>query len=309
MQSVDTPKSFLSLSHLSRRASELAHLYLVCFRASGSAFVPCQHYYNVQITVRGKYVSQAVSLSEGFEEYWWYQDADDREEMMFGMLRTLEHGMNFDMIQFEERANELMRLEEIYCRRPELRKPSRRLSGPLFDHVNPRSIGKAAANLAGVSLPNCWLLGSSDAATILQRDGVFALADCDWATITTERYGDKVNPPDMLRPRGEYVGVTESDDDHERFSSAARASLSSSRSVAQPRTLDEDEVDSWMNLEEDLDEEADEAAEEGSASDGSRSGRRRRLVRLQDFKLNGIAIPNITAEKATRLHFSRNAKL
>ena len=65
--------------------------------------------------------------------YWWYQDSDDRLENMFGMQRTLEHGTNFDLVQFEQRASELQALEEIYARNPALRKPSRRLSGPMFD--------------------------------------------------------------------------------------------------------------------------------------------------------------------------------
>ena len=306
MQSANAPGTFLNLISLNRRAAELAHLYLVCFRANGAAFVPCQHYYNVQITMRGKYVSQAVSISENLEEYWWYQDSDDREEGMFGMLRTLSHGSNFDMIQFEERACELMRLEEIYCRRPELRKGSRRLSGPLFDHLNPRSIGRACALLGGLSLPNAWLLGSGDASRILSGGGVFTHNDCNWVAISSERYGPTATPPDMLRPRGKYVGVTENDDDYNRPSPAARASLSSSSrgggvvaAVLAPRTPSEDEVDSWLNLEEDLDDEADEQL---VSHDGEPQSR---LVRLIDFEINGTSIPDITAEKATRLFFSR----
>ena len=96
-------------------------------------------------------------MGKDISEYYWYDDADDRLEGMFGKTRTVEHGHNFDMVQFEERASELMRLEEIYARNPDLRKGSRRLSGPLFDHVNPVSIGKQAVSLQGVSLPGCWI--------------------------------------------------------------------------------------------------------------------------------------------------------
>eukprot|EP00966_Prymnesium_polylepis_P233866 5409503-Prymnesium_polylepis.1 len=170
MQSADKPGTFLSLSDLNRSFSKLAHLALVLFRANGSKFAPPQHYYNTQITMRAKYVSQAVSKAEGIEQYFSYQvaaprarpprasrpqnacmgadrralkplqDADDREEGMFGMVRVLEHGSNFDIVQFEERASELMRLDSSYTRHPDWRKSSRRLSGPMFDHVNPKSI-------------------------------------------------------------------------------------------------------------------------------------------------------------------------
>ena len=102
--------------------------------------MPAQHYYNVQIWMRGTYVSQAVSKSLDIPHYFLYQDSDDREEGMFGSARTLSHGTNFDLLQFEERASHLMSLEEIYARNPQMRKGSRRLGGVLFDHINPKSI-------------------------------------------------------------------------------------------------------------------------------------------------------------------------
>ena len=97
--------TYLSLAQLDRVASCVAHLLFVIFRKSGSGFVPAQNYYNTQITLRTKYVSQAVSMAEKIVYYWWYQDADDRLENMFGMLRVLETGVNFDMVQFEDRAS------------------------------------------------------------------------------------------------------------------------------------------------------------------------------------------------------------
>ena len=47
-------------------------MYFVLFRSNGTAFVPAQHYYNVQISVRAKYVSQGVSKAKGIKLYWWY---------------------------------------------------------------------------------------------------------------------------------------------------------------------------------------------------------------------------------------------
>ena len=52
-------------------------------------------------------------------------------------MRVIQHGANFDTVQFEEdRASELMCVDEIFARNPEWRKGSRRLAGVLFDHVN-----------------------------------------------------------------------------------------------------------------------------------------------------------------------------
>ena len=204
-------REFLSLDALDRCASELGHIYFVCFRRNGSSFLPCQHYYNVQITIRGKYVSQAVSLALKLSEYWWYQDADDRLEGYFGMLRTLETGSNVDMVQFEERASELMRLDLIYTRNPDIKRGPRRLGGSLFDHMNPKSIGRAAASLASLSLPSTWSLGATAAAALLRRDSVFTAEECDWHAVSCEKYNGK--SPDLVRPRGQWVGVDEADDD------------------------------------------------------------------------------------------------
>ena len=90
---------------------------------------------------------------------------------MFGMVRVLEHGSNFDLVQFEDRVSELMALERIYTAHPDWRKGGRRLSGPLFDHLNPISIiGKALnyapVNLAPVNLATCWFLGSAGLALV-----------------------------------------------------------------------------------------------------------------------------------------------
>ena len=299
---------FLSLDQLNEAASCLAHLYFCLFREHAGAFVPPQHYYNMQISLRGYYVSQAVSKSLKIENYFFYQDADDREEMMFGQQRTLSHGSNFDVVQFEERAGELMSLEEIYGRNPEMRKASRRLSGVLFDHLNPKTIiGRskdyAPVRLAGVSLPARWQSGSQQAASALSS--ILDASKCDWRAIAAERY-EGVGP-DMLRPRGVYVGVTVKDE-------LAAPPPAPPPALAQ---TDEEEVDSWMCFEDDVQEVAEEEEEpEGRAADSTQlcqacrlptDGQtvdRRRRVMLNHYQ----GFECISAEKALRIHFSSDKK-
>lgn len=301
MQSPDDGRGFMSLSELNRNASKLAHIEFVLFRKSAGAFVPPQHYYNTQITVRGKYVSQAVSKAIGSSHYWWYQDSDDRLENMFGMMRTLEHGTNFDMVQFEERASALMALEEIYSRSPELRKPSRRLSGQLFDRLNPKTIvakgtskDYSAACLDNVHLATCWALGAKDAAELLISLGVADPAECDWSIISHE-----TPTTDMVRPRGEWVGITVE----------YEAPRPSEPPPAPAPPTDEDLVDSWLNFE-DLEEEGLDAIEETDESvntfvvaGDSVSGRRCQR-RLRNF----LGFDSITVDKAVRLYWSTNPR-
>ena len=201
-----------------------------------------------------------MSKAEGIDQYFAYQDADDRIEQTFGQLRILQHGQNFDMVQFEDRASELMSLAMIHARHPEWKKGTRRLSGMSFDHVNPKTIlgmDDSPANLKVVSLPSCWYLGGLEAKEILTANQVFEAASTDWSTIAAERHGDDGAKPDMLRPRGDYVGVDAEDEGNtpaERF----------------PPQVDEEEWLSWLDLEDDLEDAAQGGSDAADAAEGRR---------------------------------------
>lgn len=170
--SADT--KFLALSDLVRSADRLSHLDFIHFREGGTKFVPAQHYYNTQIMLRAHKVAIATSKAMNIKQYWFYQNADDREEGFFGMQRVLEAGRNFDTIQLEERGSELMVLDDIYTRHPDWKRTARRLGGKLFDHVNPRSITGGGKNykpvdMSNVTLPPIWMLAANDVATLLTR--------------------------------------------------------------------------------------------------------------------------------------------
>ena len=210
---------------------------------------------------------------------------------MFGMVRVLEAGANFDIVQFEDRASELMSLDRIYARHPDWRKGSRRLSGPMFDRVNPKSIiaasGRDPVLLSKVNLSTCWLLGGADAKQALTADNVFAAPSVDWSAIAKERHGeDNDKVPDMLRPRGVYVGI----EVHEEEAPTPRATRD-----------DAEEWESWLDLEDLIEEEEQEEQEEEPASDlgaaaPGASGRRKRLKIDFEGYSNGV-----TADKGVRL--------
>ena len=73
------------------------------------------------------------------QEFYWYLMGSDRMEQTFSICRTLRNaGTNFDAVQIEDLTTESQRIEEIYTRRPDLKRNSRRLSGRVLDHLNPR---------------------------------------------------------------------------------------------------------------------------------------------------------------------------
>jgi len=109
------------------------------------------------------------------QEFYWYLMGSDRIEQTFSILRTLQNaGTNFDAVQIEDLTTESQRPEEIYTRRPDLKRNSRRLSGQAFDHLNPRTIlgnpiNESLVALDKVDLPTCWLEGRRLAKITLRK--------------------------------------------------------------------------------------------------------------------------------------------
>jgi hypothetical protein len=150
-----------TLMHNLMHQKALAHMAFVLFRQNGHKFVPPQHFYNTQISMRAKFNPIARSQAKGYEYDYWDQDSDDRLENIFGCLRGLLNGPNVTAAGFEERASILMQLANIYTEYPEWQKDGRRISGVFFDHVNPFHILGAArdylkVSVRGVYLPTCW---------------------------------------------------------------------------------------------------------------------------------------------------------
>ena len=227
---------YLALPVLVRRADQLAHMALVLFRESGSKFVPPQHYFNLQTMLKAPHITIATSSVHGIRDYFWYQDADDRLEGFFGMERVLEAGSNFDLLQKEERATMLMRLDKLYTLHPEMRKGSKRQVGSMqFDHTNPKTIasksGRAPIDVGSVNLVNCWSMGAADADATLTRNDVFSSAHTNWREISLETNAAG-RCPDMLRPHGDWVGVTDTSEDEMALAAAEQRPPPSNSSSA-----------------------------------------------------------------------------
>jgi hypothetical protein len=211
--------TFLTVSQLATKGAALSHMAFVLFRQNGYKFVPPQHYYNTQITIRTKFNSIAHFQAKGLPYYFWY---DDRLQGIFGCLRGLLNGPNVTAAGFEERASILMQMASIYAENPDWRLDGRRIAGVFFDHVNPFNIlgvdrDYSKVTVRNVDLPTCWLNGRAYAVTVLtqcqgpQDPAVFRAVDVDFDVIARKNYNDHPARipmyPCMLKPRGEWVGV------------------------------------------------------------------------------------------------------
>ena len=77
----------------------------------------------------GKFHAVAFAKAEGFTEVFLFFVNDDRLEGFFGMLRVMECGRNVDLLEFEERASRLMRVDNYKSEMSELFTTHRRLGG------------------------------------------------------------------------------------------------------------------------------------------------------------------------------------
>ena len=187
--------------------AELQFLLFVLFRRNGTSFLPGQNYSNTSSMIRAKFKSVALAQAEGITVYYIFLDCDDLLEGFFGVLRTMSgtHS-NFDMLQLEEKAGAAMQVCEIYTRRPEWDRGSRRLSGSL-DHWNTRS-WTGCVDPSKVNVPQAWAEGMGRARGRFCATGLIPTAQVDFAAIAREVVGEGAGGhPTVLMPRGVRVGA------------------------------------------------------------------------------------------------------
>jgi hypothetical protein len=134
-------------------------------------------------------------------------EGTDRLEGLFGDCRTQDHARNFDIEQLAGKLSVATLINAAMERNPDLDKGHRHLSlkGAMgIDHVNPRS-WPGNVCVGDVSLNTEWKQGPANAEQILQT--FFGEGGVDFASAFS-KYGH-----DLLRPLGQYVGVTATADD------------------------------------------------------------------------------------------------
>ena len=134
-------------------------------------------------------------------------EGTDRLEGLFGDCRTQYHARNFDIEQLAGKLSVATLINAAMECNPDLDRGHRHLSlkGAMgVDHVNPRSwTGNVC--VGDVDLNAEWKQGQVDAEQILQK--FFGSHRVNFASVFTKPGHD------LLRPLGEYVGVTTTSDD------------------------------------------------------------------------------------------------
>ena len=121
---------------------------------------------------------------------------------LFGILRLLVSSCRgFDLLQMEDRISAACQVREIFERRPELDRSSRKLNKS-FDHWNTAS-WEGCTKTLDVDLGRCWQIGANQAKTVLRRHDLYSEDEVDFATISG------TGNIDLMRPKGIHIGHSE----------------------------------------------------------------------------------------------------
>jgi hypothetical protein len=193
-----------SLSRALDLLSLAAHGLMVLFYHHGTAFIAGQTYHAFQSTVKDLYVLTAMTQQLCPEHALYFFLAGSNElEKLFGILRTVTHDSNFDMLQLGDRAAGVLTVLEILQRNPNWNQLERRLKPESDDKVNIKSWEGNMA-VEGVVLAQCWKRGRDEAVALLDAHPWWASKE-----ITAQWFVDRHREGlTMMRPKGVLVGVS-----------------------------------------------------------------------------------------------------
>lgn len=188
-----------SLTQQLTSISCLAHLLLVLCRLNGTKLIPAQLYHDIQATVQDVFYTVAkIQLLYPTQALHLFQLGDDRLEDLFGVLRTLTHDRNFDLLQAGKRLGIATHNTQIFEKHPQWKKPMRSLQGGLH-HMNTASwVGDCL--VGNVDIKRCWMEGRFKCAELLSCTKLFAPSEFNFNQLAVDGIS-------IAKPRGKLAGV------------------------------------------------------------------------------------------------------
>ncbi|KAI1781589.1 hypothetical protein LXA43DRAFT_1070016 [Ganoderma leucocontextum] len=197
------------LSTQIRSLITFAHLLAALWSKHGNAFFTGALYYDSQSIVKNLVITiLRLKAIDPTLTFYLILEGTDRLELLFGDVRTQDHSRNFDILQLSEKLAVSTLISTIFERNPDLDRGHRRLSlkdAMGVDHINPKS-WTGDVRVGRVDVDAEWARARSDANKFLV-DTFGASAYVDFESLFAPR------DHDLMRPRGEYVGVRPHPDD------------------------------------------------------------------------------------------------
>ena len=113
--------------------------------------MPSQLYHDIQVTVKDcSFTVVEIQQWKAQKPLYLFQLGTDRLEVLFGVLRTLTHNRNFDLLEHGPRLSHATHINQIYQHHPDWKQKAKRLKGSL-DEMNP-SLWKGNVTVADVDV-------------------------------------------------------------------------------------------------------------------------------------------------------------
>ena len=97
-------------------------------------------YKDIESTIQSCFVATKIIFSnDKNSKLFLYQLGTDELESFFGVLRTLSHSKNCDLLELIERIKIALQIQNVYSEHPEWRKQSRISSNTTDDHSSSSS--------------------------------------------------------------------------------------------------------------------------------------------------------------------------
>ncbi|KAG8701486.1 hypothetical protein FRC09_005338 [Ceratobasidium sp. 395] len=187
------------------------------FRLDRTNFISSQLYYDTQASIKNAFFCVVkTKVLDPDQPFYLIQTGDDRLENRFGIYRTASSDQNVDLLQLAERSAAAQQIDNILTENPDYDRTPYRISlkgESGVDHLNPSSwVGDVCVR--NVDLQACWDHGRALAEEALHCAGVAPNFDPD--SLCALSGGLEV---DLMRPLGQYVGVSESEAQEESLAS------------------------------------------------------------------------------------------
>eukprot|EP00918_Siedleckia_nematoides_P033698 GHVU01073205.1.p1 GENE.GHVU01073205.1~~GHVU01073205.1.p1 ORF type:complete len:912 (+),score=94.10 GHVU01073205.1:616-3351(+) len=205
--------------------SRLGHMAYCLFRCRSTApkqsayFMKNQLYHDLQsyikaayvLAIRGKLWAEDPTTNDPDFGLCLGQLGSDALEEVFALVRTLNHSSNFNTYELQTNITVVTQIADVMSRHPDWQRNDRR-RGPTSYSDRSRIIDSMRGSIkcTDVDISKCWLTGKSQAeAALHDLMGAEFIREC-WEALHTPG-------TNLLCPRGEIVGVTETVDDEEEL--------------------------------------------------------------------------------------------
>lgn len=205
----------MSLSRQVVLIAKCAFMLFAIFRIDSTRFISSQLYYDIQASIKNALFCIAkTKLLNPCLPFYLLQLGDDRLEGLFGVYRTTSNNCNPELLGMAERSGAAQEVNNILTAHPDYdRKPYRLfLEGASgVDHLNPAS-WEGDVCVGNVVLRTSWAEGLAEAKQALRRASIEP--DFNPNSLRTSAGGREV---DLMRPWGDYVGVTDPQPNEDEF--------------------------------------------------------------------------------------------